>query len=475
MATTTSIWYFAGAAFLYQFAVVIYRLYFSPLAKFPGPKIAAATAWYEGFFDLWKANFPGVLEALHDEYGPIVRVNPTELSIRDPDYYNELYVTSAKRRTNLIPGIRAGLGMSDAISTTAPHETHHIRRKAVENFFSRLRVTRMETRIKDEAKSLDDKLLCLKESNSVISLDHAFECVTGDLAAMFACGENPMLLEEPDFNPEWHNALTGILAVVPYVRNFPWINTEGRIEKIKCQIAKSEKSEEPDRTSVFHYILRSDLPESEKDPARLKREAFALLAAGTITTSATLSTTVYFVLADPANEKRLRNDLKDITSGYPEVIPSWTELEKIPYLTACVKEGLRISRFFRRNARVSPDVDLQYNEWTIPKNTPVAMSISHMLMDPEVYPEPYRFKPERWLGDIDPRLNRNFVPFVKGSRNCLGANLAWSECYIVLAVLFRHDAHNMSLECDESDIVLVKDSDVGTPKAGSKGLRVRFD
>lgn len=69
MATTTSIWYFAGAAFLYQFAVVIYRLYFSPLAKFPGPKIAAATAWYEGFFDLWKANFPGVLEALHDEYG----------------------------------------------------------------------------------------------------------------------------------------------------------------------------------------------------------------------------------------------------------------------------------------------------------------------------------------------------------------------------------------------------------------------
>lgn len=61
----------------------------------------------------------------------------------------------------------------------------------------------METRIKDEAKSLDDKLLCLKESNSVISLDHAFECVTGDLAAMFACGENPMLLEEPDFNPEW--------------------------------------------------------------------------------------------------------------------------------------------------------------------------------------------------------------------------------------------------------------------------------
>lgn len=44
--------------------------------------------------------------------GPIVRVNPTELSIRDAEYYNELYVGGGKRRTNLIAGNRAGLGMS---------------------------------------------------------------------------------------------------------------------------------------------------------------------------------------------------------------------------------------------------------------------------------------------------------------------------------------------------------------------------
>ena len=52
--------------------------------------------------------------------------------------------------------------------------------------------------------------------------------------------------------------------------------------------------------------------------------------------------------------------------------------------------------------------------------TPVGMSICFMHMDPEVYPEPYRFKPERWIGSYDPRMNRNFVPFTKGSQNCLG-------------------------------------------------------
>lgn len=132
-------------------------------------------------------------------------------------------------------------------------------------------------------------------------------------------------------------------ALSPHAAGFRMFHllSEGRIEKIKAEIAMSDESEEPDKTSVFHYILRSDLPESEKDPQRLKREAFALLAAGTITTSATLTIITYFVLADPKIEKRLREDLAEITKCYPNDVPGWADLEKIPYLAACVKEGLR--------------------------------------------------------------------------------------------------------------------------------------
>lgn len=48
------------------------------------------------------------------------------------------------------------------------------------------------------------------------------------------------------------------------------------------------------------------------------------------------------------------------------------------------------------------------------------MSAYLMQSDPSVYPEPKKFQPERWLGDIDPAMNRNYVPFCRGSRNCLG-------------------------------------------------------
>lgn len=48
------------------------------------------------------------------------------------------------------------------------------------------------------------------------------------------------------------------------------------------------------------------------------------------------------------------------------------------------------------------------------------MSIYAMHFDPNVFPDPDSFKPDRWLGQYNPQMDRNFVPFTKGSRSCLG-------------------------------------------------------
>lgn len=48
------------------------------------------------------------------------------------------------------------------------------------------------------------------------------------------------------------------------------------------------------------------------------------------------------------------------------------------------------------------------------------MSAYFMHTDPLVYEKSYKFIPERWLGNVDPLMKRNLVPFAKGSRNCLG-------------------------------------------------------
>lgn len=60
----------AGISVAYVLGLVFYRLYLSPISKFPGPKIAAITWWYELYYDvIRKGSYVFEIEKLHDKYG----------------------------------------------------------------------------------------------------------------------------------------------------------------------------------------------------------------------------------------------------------------------------------------------------------------------------------------------------------------------------------------------------------------------
>lgn len=59
-----------GIGAFYLLSLAIYRLFFSPIAKFPGPKLAAVTGWYEVYYDVvHKGKFLFEIEKMHDKYG----------------------------------------------------------------------------------------------------------------------------------------------------------------------------------------------------------------------------------------------------------------------------------------------------------------------------------------------------------------------------------------------------------------------
>lgn len=86
---------------LYAFATLvsyiliktICRLYFHPLAKFPGPKLAAATTLYNAYWDICTPGLVKHLPEMHNKYGPCIRIQPNEIHIADLEGYNQ-YVTA---------------------------------------------------------------------------------------------------------------------------------------------------------------------------------------------------------------------------------------------------------------------------------------------------------------------------------------------------------------------------------------------
>ena len=214
---------------------------------------------------------------------------------------------------------------------------------------------------------------------------------------------------------------------------------EGIIIRIKSSPLPDHSSESAHPT-LFHEILHSNLPDSDKTVSRLQEEALIIVGAGTLTTSWALAVAIYYLLSNSAILTKMKDEFdSQLPHGNTRV--SLPSLEKLPYLTAVIQEALRLSYGVpSRLQRISPDKPMVYTEpsgktWRIPKNVPVGMTSVHIHHDESIFPDSYAFNPERWIGN--PGLEKYLVAFSKGSRQCLGINLAYAEMYLCLSTIFR--------------------------------------
>ena len=165
---------------------------------------------------------------------------------------------------------------------------------------------------------------------------------------------------------------------------------------------------------------------------------------------------------------RLRAELATLP---PDAAADWTQLEALPYLAAIIHEGNRLSfGVTQRAARIAPDETLRYGPYALPPGTPVGTTTLAVHTDPAVFPDPWRFAPERWLGAGGAARRKYNLAFQKGSRRCVGAGLAHAELFHVVAALARWE---MELwETGDEDVAFRHDYQVATPRLDSKGVRV---
>ncbi|KAJ3538146.1 hypothetical protein NM688_g6559 [Phlebia brevispora] len=142
------------ALVLHRVCVVIYNIFFHPLAAFPGPRLAAATSLWLAYTELYgKQNFTTKLVELHAQYGDVVRISPNELHFANPVAYHDIY--NAKNRWNKDAKLYNALRSADG------HASFHLtvyqdakrRREPMIPLFSRSSILSMQHLLQDNVRA----------------------------------------------------------------------------------------------------------------------------------------------------------------------------------------------------------------------------------------------------------------------------------------------------------------------------------
>ncbi|KAI0387173.1 cytochrome P450 [Hypomontagnella monticulosa] len=502
----------------YLLALAFYRLYLSPLAKFPGPKLAALTSWYEAYFDVFKqgggGQFVFEMKRMHEKYGPIVRINPHELHIDDPAFYDTIYATN--KQYDKMQSFSRRVGVPLSAFGTADSNQHRPRRAAVAPFYTRNRVREYCDHMQAVNNHLSHRLATeYAGTTKVIDLLRMWESMTNDIIMELAFSRSKHFVDAPDFKSKFGEGVAGMFGLTHVLFHFPLVSTFMGVmprwlvkvtsaslkpvvefrEEIERQVAdmldgRNQKAKESSHQTIFHDILSTNLQPEDLTLERLTEEALSTTTAGTDTTKWALGVCCYYVLSNPEIEKRLRAELNDAIPE-PENIPHWDELEKLVYLNAVITESLRIGIIASaRMPRINRTAAWTYRDHVIPPGVPVSMDQYHMHMNPVLFPEPDVFKPDRWLnnpkvestqleaagylpldGGKSKPLSHFMVVFARGSRMCAGYNIALAELHIGIATLFRR--HELELfETTRRDVDMAMDKITARPWKGSKGIRV---
>ena len=382
-----------GAALLYLVGQCIYRLYFHPLAKFPGPKIAAITFWYEWYYDApMRGQYIFRIKEMHEKYGPILRITPDELHVNDPEFIPELYPSGGRRRDKHRRTMQL-FGFTEAAISTVGHDLHRMRRGAMSRMFSKDSVRRLEPIMQQNLTKLFKRFQELKASGEAVNLLHVYSAFTNDLITEYAFGISYNWLDAPKFNHRFFDFITSFHEMGAMANMFSWYMPlanslpDSLVKKINPGYADfltfkedlqkqidgvvQRHREGKDNHTVFDEILDSNLPDFEKRPQRLLEDAQNIAIAGTETTAWSLSVIQYHLLNNPSILRKLKAEL-EVAMPDLEAPVYIKEVEQLPYLSAIILEGLRIGMgTSNRQFRIAPDEVLRLDDgrtdWLIPK------------------------------------------------------------------------------------------------------------
>lgn len=448
------------------------------LQHVPGPASYAATR-FRLAIDAWNTRSVHSIRDLHIRYGPVVRVGPNQISFNSLSALRTIYgAGSGFERTSFYRMFDA-YGKPN-LFTFASGVDHRNRKKLVSHMYSNQylleqrcvdMVRRKVQGFLDMLKNEPDMAGEIFTSLHYFSFDAISEFVYGPKhggTSSLAGNKVDRRLIDDILDPhrrrlawffihlpgytKWVTTRTGLaervvnfLGLVPMKKPFTYsgIRRHALEAFYRFKQAVEDGEQTVDDTSVIGRLFQVREKQALSD-MEIASECADHLLAGIDTTSDSLMF-VLWALSLPENrevQQRLREELNTIAVDEA----GWAnpkDLARLPWLNAILKESLRLyTPLPAFEPRIAP-VDTIIDGTAVPANTVVGMSPYCMHREATAFPEPLKFKPERWL-NADQQLlpesadqNKWFWAFSSGARMCIGIHLANAEMLSLIAAVYR--------------------------------------
>ncbi|KAH8697262.1 cytochrome P450 [Talaromyces proteolyticus] len=474
------LWLCAGAYTLYFVGYALYFLHLHPLSRFPGPKLWAISRVPWAVSNI-KGDLYQTLGKLHEQYGPIVRIAPDELTTISPNAWKDIYVSKPlllKDPYSQTPPLNGAHSLF-----TAEGATHRRIRAALANSFSdkALRgqaniienyVAQLVTRIRREAGDTQNpREIDLTKLYGYTAFDTITDLSLGESLARGLEGDNEhgwvknyffhasfsaVRIALARFSPLDIFLGLFLLSMTRKARQRNWKVITGALNRrlAKMGLEKSVEEREKQRYDLITPLVDRLDESGEKGLTRaeLLTNGLAFVIAGSQLNTNIMATATYLLLRHRETWDCLVREVRGRFADPSEITVQGTT--DMVYMDAVINETLRIRHPTPINLpRVVPPEGYVVDGIAIPGNSVIGINVQNIQNDPSLWVEPRVFHPERFLPASDPRYDSKFdrdvkeafAPFSIGPRNCIGYKLFFAQVRVALATV----AWNFDLQWQE--------------------------